>query len=372
MGMAIEAQGRPAPSRRLYIIGTGAIASTHVDAADKLTQPLEWRGADVNPDQLARFVKKHPHVTPCDSTAGMLAEAPREDDVVLVAAWPSEHCALTCQALESGRHVLCEKPLGTSVEEARRMLDAARRANRRLGCCSTRFLGQAVVDALADRLRAQALGPLYHVRWCCRTQRTRPGIEYQPETPWFLERRFAGGGIILDWAPYDFTVLNFLLDPDAVEVHRAWLAAPETGAETPVDVTPDVEYHGAAWLVYALPGGGRVPVTYERASCTHGKARRVFEFEGLRGAARLDWLEQDGLWLTHDAKGWPVSEHVAAAPDDLGPLDRPLHFFLETLRAGTGPAVLDGRAAFNFACCRAIYDCAASGEVQTVRKEDWL
>jgi predicted dehydrogenase len=56
----------------------------------------------------------------------------RADDVdaVCIGTWPSMHCEVTVAALALGKHVLCEARMAMNVTEARRMLDAARRAPR--------------------------------------------------------------------------------------------------------------------------------------------------------------------------------------------------------------------------------------------------
>lgn len=53
-------------------------------------------------------------------------------DVLYVATLPETHCELTLLALKHGLHVVCEKPLAASQEEAERMVEAAREANREL------------------------------------------------------------------------------------------------------------------------------------------------------------------------------------------------------------------------------------------------
>ena len=46
-------------------------------------------------------------------------------DVIHVCTWNVSHCELTCAALEAGKHVLCEKPMAVTGEEARLMLATA-------------------------------------------------------------------------------------------------------------------------------------------------------------------------------------------------------------------------------------------------------
>lgn len=68
----------------------------------------------------------------------MLSEPVDPDDFVVVAAPPFTHHEETIAALESGRHVLCEKPLAPTLDEAKAMLATAREHDRLLGSCSCR------------------------------------------------------------------------------------------------------------------------------------------------------------------------------------------------------------------------------------------
>ena len=48
-------------------------------------------------------------------------------DAVSICTSNSSHCALGLAAAEAGKHILCEKPMAITVEEAKRMKDAAER-----------------------------------------------------------------------------------------------------------------------------------------------------------------------------------------------------------------------------------------------------
>lgn len=82
-------------------------------------------------------------------------------DVVSVCLPNVLHRELTVAALESGAHVLCEKPLATSVAEAHEMFDAARKAGRLLMAAQhMRF--EAPARAIKRVIEAGALGEIYH------------------------------------------------------------------------------------------------------------------------------------------------------------------------------------------------------------------
>ena len=73
-------------------------------------------------------------------------------DLVLNLTTPQSHVPISLQALEAGKHVYSEKPLGLSIEETGPLLEAAHRNNVRLGCAPDTFLGggQQTVRKLID------------------------------------------------------------------------------------------------------------------------------------------------------------------------------------------------------------------------------
>jgi len=358
----------------VYIIGAGAIARHHVAAIAKLPRPTRVVLSVAEPDAMARasFTQDVPRARVVDDARAMLSEAPRSDDIVIVATPAFVRRDMTIMSLATGRHVLCEKPLAMNREQAREMLQTARAHDRLLGCCSSRFLGTPTTEEVKRLIHTDALGPLYHVNWINRNQRDRAGVEYQPASHWPLDRSKSGGGIVQDWGPYDIAALNDLLAPVAVDVVSAWLTNPITALNLPPDTVFDVEEHAGATMCYHLPNGNDVTVTYEAAACTHAEARSLVEVEGLGGAARWDWLCLQGhgdVVHAFDNGGKPDRmTRSFACEDQLTAMDRPLVYFDRRVRGEGSLAVVNEQAIFNFSCLRAIYDCASSGQPQTVRR----
>ncbi|MDB5585562.1 MAG: NAD(P)-dependent oxidoreductase [Devosia sp.] len=94
-----------------------------------------------SPQAIEAFLQKEPEATVHNNIENLLAAPALPDDIVVVATPPRTHAELAIRAFASGRHVLSEKPLGISSDEAEQMLAAARRAGKHLGDCSMRFLG---------------------------------------------------------------------------------------------------------------------------------------------------------------------------------------------------------------------------------------
>lgn len=359
---------------RVYLIGAGAIARFHARALPKLpADQVTLAVTDTHPATLDEFARQFPDARVAPDVAALLAEPPEPNDIVVVATPPAAHAPLTLAALASDRHVLCEKPLALDIAQAGEMLRLARRQRRLLGCCSTRFLGLPTTEAVKQLLRAGALGQPYHVTFVNRWQRSRPGVEYQPTSSWFLDRSQSGGGVVMDWGPYDIAVLNDLLAPIRVEVLGAWMVNPATALPFGREVTFDVEEHAGASLRFHRADGGAVDVSYERAACTHGAERAEVEIVGRDGAASWDWLmwkRRGEVRFTRDQECKLVAETTEHADDGaIGYMDKPLYYFAQRVLGQPSPALIDEQALFNFACVRAIYDCAETGRPQSVARD---
>ena len=145
---------------------------------------------------------------------GLEAETPerliaRDDiDIILNLTPPAAHFATTMAALEAGKHVFCEKTLGTTLAEARALADAAERRGLRLGVAPDTILGAGLQKAREHdrcrRHRPPADGDrLDHVSRRRRlASRTPPSSTAAP-----------GGGPVHDVGPYFLAALMVLLGP---------------------------------------------------------------------------------------------------------------------------------------------------------------
>jgi len=112
-------------------------------------------------------------------------------DVVDICTPNRLHTEIVIEALESGKHVLCEKPLATTAVEIQTMIAAAHKANRLL------MPGQHLrFDGVSRQLKALIddgkLGEIYYTRgqWLRRRR--------LPARPTFTDRNLSGGGPLLD------------------------------------------------------------------------------------------------------------------------------------------------------------------------------
>ena len=349
---------------RICIVGAGAIAREHAKAALALPHPPLIAAADPSASARDSFQEAFPQASLFSTIEEMFAPHPLRDEVAIVATPPWLHASAATRSLLSGRHVLCEKPLVLSLQEAEELVALAERQDRVIACCSSRFSSRALTDRVRETLSSGAIGDRWRVRWISRAAASRPGIEYQPASRWFLDRSRAGGGSLLDWGCYDVALWIALFRPASIKIDSAWFGYPRRGPSLPPGVVCDVEHQAVACLRIKLADGREIPVQFERSSASFGRVADVFEIEGDLGALDWDWLD----WQGHDLRlhraspdGAAVTETRSFIDDEPGFHARPLHALAAQLE-GRPHAGLSGRRALQaFAVIDAIRQTAGDG-----------
>jgi predicted dehydrogenase len=147
---------------------------------------------DSNAQRLRDLARVYPSVASYTSLDDALADA--EVGAVVIATPLETHYHLTKAALEAGRHVLVEKPMATSSQEADELADLAECRGLTLMAGHT-FLFSPRVEFIHDYLRGGGFGQMLYVT----SERLNLG----------LHRRDAN--VIWDLAPHDFSILLHLL-----------------------------------------------------------------------------------------------------------------------------------------------------------------
>ncbi|UPL10714.1 Gfo/Idh/MocA family protein [Microbacterium sufflavum] len=193
-------------------------------------------------------------------------------DAVVIAAENSRHRALVERAAAAGVHVLCEKPLATTVEDAIAMRDACETAGVLLMVAYPVRFSPAVRDAIAE-LRSGRLGRILGVT----------GInngKLPQDRAWFTDPELAGGGALVDHVVHCADLLDELLGERAASVravsNRMLHAQRELSVETGGLVT--IQYPGGvvatidcswSWPMSSATWGGlTLQVVAERGTVT--------------------------------------------------------------------------------------------------------
>ncbi|MFD2247051.1 Gfo/Idh/MocA family protein [Pontibacter ruber] len=123
------------------------------------------------------------------NTLESILEQPEVEGVVI--ATPSAfHAEQSMLALEAGKSVFCQKPLGRNVEETRRVVETARSQNKLLGVdLSYRYT--AAMQEVYKVVQSGELGFIYAVELVFHNA-------YGPDKAWFYEPKLSGGGCVID------------------------------------------------------------------------------------------------------------------------------------------------------------------------------
>lgn len=110
---------------KIGIVGTGEMANGHAERFNELKACQVAAVYDLDPALAAKFAKKHQ----AKHVYGNLEEMLKNPDLdgISIVTPDSSHCAIALQVIESGKAVLCEKPLATCYEDALKMADAAQK-----------------------------------------------------------------------------------------------------------------------------------------------------------------------------------------------------------------------------------------------------
>jgi predicted dehydrogenase len=289
-----------------------------------------------------------------------LAALLRDCEAVGITAETVHHAALTEAAAAAGVHVLCEKPMATTLEECDRMERAVRRAGVTfVQNYPKRF--DPVHQELVGTVRGGDLGEV-------RLVRVRHGHDHGLDeafwSRWYTDPALSGGGALLDEGVHAADLVRWLLG----ETQQVW-ATMARRPERPVEES--------AVAVFTFAGGARAEVT---TGWTFAAAEQSVEVFGTAGAAVLSGVDLASrdfasppylkVFRRGDARGtWRGSPAIPYFVQGVTHQQGPRHL-VECLRTGRPPltGLADGRRAL--AMVRAAYRSAEHGALEPVGGTD--
>ena len=177
---------------KVGIIGCGGIANgKHMPSLSKVKQCEMVAFCDIIVDRAEAAAKKFG--TPDAKVYEDYKELLKDEtiDVVHVCTPNRSHSFITVDALEAGKHVMCEKPMAINSAEAKKMLDAAERTGKKLTIgYQNRFRDDSLY--LKAEAEADTLGDVYYAKATAIRRRAVPtwGV--------FLNEYEQGGGPLID------------------------------------------------------------------------------------------------------------------------------------------------------------------------------
>ena len=196
---------------RCAVIGTGAIGLEHLASLSQCFRANAVAVAETNPARAKEATERFKIARSYSDYRELLEQA--DIDAVTIALPNHLHAPVAIEALKARKHVFLEKPMALNAREASKIIDTAMKTKRML------MVGQNHRFARASQMaklliQRGDLGDIYHARcfWLRRSGIPRIGS-------WFTQKKFAGGGCILDIGSHVLdNCLHLIGEFDAVSV----------------------------------------------------------------------------------------------------------------------------------------------------------
>jgi myo-inositol 2-dehydrogenase / D-chiro-inositol 1-dehydrogenase len=188
---------------KVLLAGAGFIADIHAESYHRFVPDAEIVGVYSRRDEHARaFAQKHGIARSYTDIAAALSRS--ECDVVDICLPNDLHARLTIQAANAGKHVIIEKPLCLTLEEADEMIATCAAHNRKLMyaeelCFAPKY------ERVRHLVREGAVGSVYHLRQCEKHS--------GPHSDWFYDLDRSGGGALMDMGCHGFAWFRWMLGP---------------------------------------------------------------------------------------------------------------------------------------------------------------
>ena len=354
---------------RFAVVGCGVIGKLHAEVLAASEDTAVSVLVDVDAAAAEAVARR---LVPAPPMTTSLEEALARDDVDAVAVCvPSgAHAQIAVAALESGRHVVVEKPIDVAVAAAAPIAAAAAAAPE--GTVATvisqhRFdpASQVVHDAVVEGRFGRITSAVATVSWW-RSQ------AYYDSGAWRGTWELDGGGALMNqgvhtvdlllWflgTPVDVMAHTGLLAHERVEVEDTVAAVVrfESGALATLHATT-AAYPGLSVRLQVLGDAGSAVIDNDRLRYFHSRELSSAEAAGDAGvtAARDDRADQTALVLSDDGE----NPDPARGPMFTGHA-RQYHDIVEAIRTGRRPGVTLEDALLALATVQAVYESARTG-----------
>lgn len=216
---AKAAQAAPSDKVGFAIVGLGKLSLGQLIPGLKVARNARLAAVvSGHPDKARRVAAENG--LPADAVYGYddydrIAKDPRIQ-VVYIVLPNALHAEHTIKALKAGKHVLCEKPMATTIADAEAMIAAAKAANRQLMIAYRCHYEPLNLDVMR-RLRARSLGRVRQIN----TTMGRQADPSDPSDAWRLDAALSGAGALGDMGVYGISAARYLLNEEPVAV-QAW------------------------------------------------------------------------------------------------------------------------------------------------------
>ena len=248
------------------ILGCGMIANIHA-LAIKGIENVQLVGVADNKKEFAdNFAQKH-GVKAFASFEEMLAD--KEIDVVCICTPSCFHAPNAIQAMQSGKHVVLEKPMAFTAAEADEVIAVSEKTGKFITVISQLRFSPDILK-LKELVQKGAFGK---ITLCTLSMKYYRSEEYYSSSPWKGTKKFDGGGALMNQGIHGIDLLQYIVG--AVKSVQ--------GQVRTLSHAIEVEDTAAAVLEFECGALG----TVQGSSCSYPGFERKIEIHGDKGYALL-------------------------------------------------------------------------------------
>ena len=268
-------------SVKVGLVGAGFVGDIHHAAFKGWVHNAEVVAVS-SPNNAAQFAKAREIPHAFADYSEMLGD--REIDVVSIGIPNDLHCQVTLDAAKAGKHVIIEKPLCITLEEADAMIDACQNAGVLLMYAEELLFAPKYVR-VKTLIDEGAIGEPF----LAKQSEEHPG----PHMPWFWDINRSGGGVLLDMGCHSIEYTRWILGKPKVKSVTAFMNTFLHQKRT------DGEDHSYTIVEYE---GGMVAML-ENSWAKGGGVHDRCEIYGKKGHTQADLLRGSSL-LTYSEEGY--------------------------------------------------------------------
>ena len=202
-------------------------------------------------------------------------------DIVYVVLPNGLHAEYAIRAAEAGKHVICEKPMATSVEDCRRMIEACERNNRKLSI-GYRLHFEPHHQRVMELGQNAVYGPVNIIQAGFGFRLGDP--PYPPHIQWRLDKELSGGGALMDVGIYAIQAGRYSTGEEPVAVTaQAYNTRPDIFTELHETIFFQLEFPGGARMSGSTSYNGSFNRFYASANRGWFEVEPAYGYGGIQG-----------------------------------------------------------------------------------------
>jgi len=229
-------------------------------------------------------------------------------DIISITAPNQFHAEMAVAALEAGKHVWCEKPMATSLVDARRMRDAASGSDR-VAILGYNYVQNPMIRLARDLIAKGEIGQVSHIR-----VEMDEDFMADPDQPFYWKSDAASGyGALDDFAVHPLSLVTVL--HGAISSVVADMAKPYGERPLSTGGTRTVENYDIAQALFRTEAGASGVLMVNRSAWGR-KGRIALQVFGSKGSILFDQerMNELQLYTTTDPHGLQGYRTLLAAP----------------------------------------------------------